>query len=115
LRDLQRSVSIFVQHPTSIGAVQVGVEMLKTISPSRATGQCDHNDDRDQPSTKDMTAHLPTSGFLRLQQVKQFVPISRSTLYQKMKLGTFPRPVKLGPRISAWRVEDIRNYITNPR
>jgi hypothetical protein len=77
------------------------MEMRKTISPSRPMGQCDHNDDRDELLAKDMTAHLPTSGFLRLRQ--------------KMKLGTFPRPVKLGPRISAWRAEDIRNYIGNPR
>ena len=89
--------------------------MLKTNSSSKVMVEGDHIDDCRDPFSRNPNSHLPTSGFLRLRQVMQFVPISRSTLYQKMKLGTFPRPVKLGPRISAWRVEDIRNYITNPR
>jgi prophage regulatory protein len=62
-----------------------------------------------------INASLPPSGFLRLKQVLQVVPISRSTLYQKMKLGTFPRAVKLGPRIAAWRAADINDYLQNPR
>jgi predicted DNA-binding transcriptional regulator AlpA len=28
-----------------------------------------------------------------------------------VKSGRFPQPVKLGPRITAWRVEDIRALI----
>jgi prophage regulatory protein len=28
-----------------------------------------------------------------------------------VKDGRFPKPVKLGPRITAWRVEDIRELI----
>jgi predicted DNA-binding transcriptional regulator AlpA len=28
-----------------------------------------------------------------------------------VKLGTFPKPIKLGPRITAWRVEDVRKFI----
>ena len=58
---------------------------------------------------------LPSSGFLRLRRVLQIVPIGRSTLYQKIKLGTFPPAVKLGPRISAWRAADIHEYLKNPR
>jgi prophage regulatory protein len=50
-----------------------------------------------------------------LKQVLQIVPIGRSTLYQKMKLGTFPRAVKLGRRISVWRAGDIRDFINDPR
>ena len=30
---------------------------------------------------------------------------------RKVKAGTFPRPVKLGPRITAWKAEDIRALI----
>jgi predicted DNA-binding transcriptional regulator AlpA len=62
-----------------------------------------------------INASVPPSGFLRLKQVLQVVPIGRSTLYQKMKLGTFPRAIKLGPRISAWRAADINDYVQNPR
>jgi predicted DNA-binding transcriptional regulator AlpA len=28
-----------------------------------------------------------------------------------VKSGRFPKPVKLGPRITAWRIEDIRHLI----
>jgi prophage regulatory protein len=28
-----------------------------------------------------------------------------------VKSGRYPQPVKLGPRITAWRVEDIRRLI----
>ena len=65
-------------------------------------------------NSKQNTA-LPATGFLRLRHVLQLVPIGRSTLYQKMKLGTFPRAVKLGPRITAWRAADINDYVQNPR
>jgi predicted DNA-binding transcriptional regulator AlpA len=78
------------------------------------TAQAEHHID-DGQATQNLSLRLPASGFLRLRQVLQIVPIGRSTLYQKMKAGTFPRAVKLGPRISAWRAEDIRDYITNPR
>ena len=38
-------------------------------------------------------------------------PVLSATLWRKVKAGTFPKPVKLGPRITAWRVEDIREML----
>jgi predicted DNA-binding transcriptional regulator AlpA len=76
--------------------------------------EADHHID-DGQATQNLSSRLPASGFLRLKQVLQIVPIGRSTLYQKMKGGTFPRAVKLGSRISAWRAEDIKKYIRDPR
>ena len=32
-----------------------------------------------------------------------------------VKAGRYPKPVKLGPRITAWRVEDIRTLIEKPQ
>jgi predicted DNA-binding transcriptional regulator AlpA len=32
-----------------------------------------------------------------------------------VKAGRYPQPVKLGPRIKAWRVEDIRTLIEKPQ
>lgn len=54
---------------------------------------------------------LPEVGFLRLPQVLALVPVSRSTWWAGVKTGRYPTPVKLGPRITAWRVEDIRDLI----
>lgn len=41
------------------------------------------------------------------------LPISRSTFYAKIKAGEIPKPIKLGPRISAWRATDIYALIDN--
>ncbi len=48
---------------------------------------------------------------LRLWQVLEILPISRSAWYQGIKAGKFPKPVKLGPRISAWKYSDIIQII----
>ena len=54
---------------------------------------------------------LPAVGFIRIRTVLQIIPISRSAWYQGIADGKFPKPIKLGPRSSAWRVEDIRELI----
>jgi len=54
---------------------------------------------------------LPPSGFIRLPQVLSLIPVCKSSWWQGCKSGRFPRPVKLGPRTTAWKVEDIRNLI----
>ena len=57
---------------------------------------------------------LPSTGFVRLPSIIAPggpIPVSRSTWWAGVKDGRFPKPVKLGPRITAWRVEDIRELI----
>jgi prophage regulatory protein len=54
---------------------------------------------------------LPPIGFIRIRTVLQIIPVSRSAWYQGVTDGKFPKPIKLGPRSSAWRVEDIRALI----
>lgn len=55
---------------------------------------------------------LPEEGLLRVDQiVPAIVPISRSTWWAGVKSGRFPQPVKLGPRITCWRVEDIQALV----
>ena len=39
---------------------------------------------------------------LRLPGVKAKVGLSGSTIYAKIKTGSFPRPINLGPRASGW-------------
>lgn len=54
---------------------------------------------------------LPRCGFLRQSQlIPHLLPISAATLWRMVQNGRFPRPVKLGPRITAWRVEDVRRW-----
>jgi predicted DNA-binding transcriptional regulator AlpA len=54
---------------------------------------------------------LPATGLVRLSRVLELVPISRSTFYAGQAKGLYPRPVAIGPRARAYRVEDIRALI----
>ncbi len=54
---------------------------------------------------------MPETGFVRLPTVLKLIPVSKSTWWAGVKTGRFPRPVKLGPRMTVWRVEDIRELI----
>ena len=59
-------------------------------------------------------APLPQSGFVRLHQIlgpTGPIPVSRSTWWAGVRSRRFPMPVKIGPRTTAWRVEDIRSLI----
>ncbi len=64
---------------------------------------------------------LPETGFLRLPQIlgnpkatppiPPLIPVGKSCWWAGVKSGRFPQPVKLGPRVTAWRVEDVRDLI----
>ena len=58
-----------------------------------------------------MKSTLPETGFIRLPLVLAVIPISKSSLYDGIRKGIYPAPVKLSERTSAWRVEDIRALI----
>lgn len=47
-------------------------------------------------------AHPPVPGL---------IPISPSSWWAGVKSGRFPRPVKLGPKTTAWRASDIARLI----
>jgi prophage regulatory protein len=66
---------------------------------------------------------LPETGFLRLPQiigdpdatppVPALVPVKKSCWWAGVKAGRFPKAIKLGPRVTVWRVEDIRKLIAD--
>ncbi|NCO03584.1 MAG: AlpA family phage regulatory protein [Alphaproteobacteria bacterium] len=58
---------------------------------------------------------LPETGFVRLPQVLKVFPVSKSTWWAGVKDGRYPKPVKLGPKMTAWRVEDIKELIASTR
>ena len=64
---------------------------------------------------------LPDSAFIRESQLVQSpkrpdtpapLPFSAPTLWRKVKAGTFPRPVKLSERVTAWNVGTVRAWMT---
>jgi prophage regulatory protein len=66
---------------------------------------------------------LPQTGYLRIWQIignsktnpptPPLIPIGKSSWWEGVKTGRFPAPIKLGPRTTVWRVEDIRQLIAN--
>jgi len=66
---------------------------------------------------------LPVTGFLRLHQIignakanpliPPLIPIGKSTWWEGVQSGRFPKPIKLGPRITLWKTEEIQRLITD--
>ncbi|MER9523745.1 AlpA family phage regulatory protein [Mesorhizobium sp. LNJC394B00] len=57
---------------------------------------------------------LPATGFVRLASILAPhgpIPVSRSTWWAGVRAGKFPPSMKLGPRTTVWRVEDIRALV----
>jgi prophage regulatory protein len=48
--------------------------------------------------------------FLRLPAVIELVGLKRTAIYERIKAGTFPAPVKLGPRASAWDEQELAQW-----
>lgn len=63
-----------------------------------------------QPQTVDTTRpHIER--MLRRKEVEEITGRSRSSIYEGMAAGTFPKPVKIGARAVAWPESVIRNWI----
>ena len=48
---------------------------------------------------------------LRINQVLALVPVGRSSWWEGCRTGRYPKPIKLGPRTTVWRAEDIAAFI----
>ncbi len=59
---------------------------------------------------------LPDSAFVRLRQLlsSAVIPFSATTTWRRVREGTFPRPVRISPQITAWRVGQIREWLRCP-
>jgi predicted DNA-binding transcriptional regulator AlpA len=58
-----------------------------------------------------MEPKFSSQGFLRLPQVLAIIPVSRSAWWAGCKSGRYPKPVKLGPRTTAWKAADIAELL----
>ncbi|MXR36691.1 helix-turn-helix transcriptional regulator [Craterilacuibacter sinensis] len=57
-------------------------------------------------------ATIQHTGYIRGKQIlASILPVGRTTLWRMVKRGQFPAPVRLGPNISAWRAEDVRDWL----
>lgn len=64
---------------------------------------------------------IPEEGFLRIGDIigdkrrgsAGVMPVSRTEWYAGIKAGRYPAPIKLGSRLSVWKVQDIRALIAH--
>lgn len=54
---------------------------------------------------------LPDVGFVRLDTILKIFPIGKTTWWEGVKSGKYPKPIKLSPRVTAWKAKDIKNLI----
>lgn len=54
------------------------------------------------------------SRILRLSSVLERTGLTRSTLYRKIELGTFPKQIKISERCVGWRETEIDGWLRNP-
>ena len=49
--------------------------------------------------------------FLRLPQVLEIIPISKSGWWKGCKEGRYPKPIKLGARTTVWKASEIQELV----
>lgn len=64
---------------------------------------------------------LPDTGFVRLSQIlgnpkaqppiPPIIPVKASYWWSQCRAGNYPAPIRLGRRLTVWRVEDIRALV----
>lgn len=62
-------------------------------------------------SLREKSQPVPTPCLYRLKQVLERIPVSKSSWFEGIKSGRYPRGLHLGPRTTVWRSEDIDRLI----
>jgi prophage regulatory protein len=53
----------------------------------------------------------PPVKMLRRKDVEERTGLKRSTIYDHVKRGTFPRPIQLGPKVIGWIESEVDAWI----
>lgn len=56
---------------------------------------------------------IPATGFVRQSKLLPIIGISPSTLWRWVNNKTFPQPVKLSAKVTAWKAEEVREWIAS--
>ena len=58
------------------------------------------------------TAKDGTTRIIKARPERQgILPMGETTIWDKVRAGEFPQPVKLSERITAWRIEDFQEWM----
>lgn len=59
----------------------------------------------------DYHSELPMEGFVPLPVVLRVLSIGKTSWWNGIRMGKYPRPSKFGSKTSRWHVDDIRALI----
>jgi prophage regulatory protein len=82
--------------------------ILLSTTHRSSTKMPDTSDTKPEPAS--INAQINQQGYLRLDALvgdKGLFPISKSSWWAKVRTGEYPKPVKLGPRTTAWKIQDV--------
>jgi prophage regulatory protein len=72
-------------------------------------------DARQSIATNDWIVQMPEpEKILRMRTVLDRTGLSRSTIYRKMREGTFPRQVEISEHCRGWRESAINRWMADP-
>ena len=54
---------------------------------------------------------LPSEGFVRLPVVLRVMGIGRTSWWEGIRKGKYPKPAKFGAKTACWHVDDLRALI----
>lgn len=66
---------------------------------------------RQHQDEQNATIHTTRAEYLRLRDLLIYLNFSASTIWRKVRDGSFPKPVKLSDAVTGWRTADIRAWM----
>lgn len=64
-------------------------------------------------TTKVIQTSLLPNRLLKRAEVSKITTLGKTSLYELMKAGEFPKPINIGGRRVAWLQSDVENWITD--
>jgi predicted DNA-binding transcriptional regulator AlpA len=58
---------------------------------------------------------LNNSKCLREKELLTVIPFSKSTLWRNVQNGTFPKPIKLSEKVTAWSMTEVEDWLSKKR
>ena len=58
-----------------------------------------------------ITNHSISSGFLREKHILKQIPVAHSTLWDWVRDGDFPAPIKLSEKVTVWSKTEIDSWL----
>lgn len=82
----------------------------RQASASSSVEKTDHS----APISDTYSFALPATGYVRIPVVSGVCGLGKSTIWRWCAEGKFPKPTKLGERVSAWPVAELRAWLADP-